>query len=69
MSKHKKKQAVFEQLGKFLQEIREMVAMGECIEPGDGGVKEFSETVKAKIGAANSHLDGAKSMIKRMRGL
>ena len=49
-----------------MSEIREKIALSEVMEVGDD-CEDFTNDVKHLIGSATSHLDGAKSMIKRMQ--
>ena len=60
------RQAMMKELGKFIAQIREQLCLAETISVKDD-VGDMPEQLELLIPKAEHHLDGAKSLMKRMR--
>ena len=55
------------ELAKFTKDLRETVATASMVEVSDD-VGTLPQEIGTKVGKCEHHLDGVKSLIKRMKG-
>ena len=63
---NKASQAIFDQLDLFLDDLRKEVAVAGVLRQDDD-LGEIPQRLKEFVAQAENHLDGAKSLVKRLK--